>query len=46
VSPIFGASAQAAPEALQGIRVFPFWKMNLAGEAEFSVLMTVKISKR
>lgn len=46
VSPIFGASALAAPEAMQGIRVFPFWKMNLKGMSEGSLFMTVKISKR
>jgi hypothetical protein len=46
VGSIFGATSSAAPQAFQGIRVFPFWKMNLASESEFSVLMTVKISKR
>jgi archaellum component FlaF (FlaF/FlaG flagellin family) len=46
VSPIFGASSLAAPEALQGIRVFPFWKINLASQTEFELLMTAKISKR
>ena len=46
VSPIFGASALAAPEALQGIRVFPFQKVNLASQSECSLQLTVKISKR
>ena len=46
VSPIFGASALAAPEALQGIRVFPFQKVSLAGQAESTLRLTVKISKR
>jgi hypothetical protein len=46
ISPIFGASALAAPEALQGIRVFPFQKVNLAGQSECSLSLTVKISKR
>lgn len=46
ISPIFGASALAAPEALQGIRVFPFQKVNLAGQSESSLSLTVKISKR
>ena len=46
VSPIFGASSLAAPEALQGIRVFPFWKINLATQAECSMQMTAKISKQ
>ena len=46
VAPIFGASALAAPEALQGIRVFPFWKLELDRDAEFDTLFTVRISKR
>ena len=46
VAPIFGASALAAPEALQGIRIFPFWKLSLANLDETSFKMTVHISKR
>jgi hypothetical protein len=46
VAPIFGASALAAPEALQGIRIFPFWKLSLASLNETEFKMTVHISKR
>ena len=46
VAPIFGASALAAPEALQGIRIFPFWKLSLANLDETCFKMTVHISKR
>ena len=46
VGPIFGATSSAAPQAYQGIRVFPFW------QAPFSVLdrksfkIAVSVSKR
>ena len=46
ISPIFGASALAAPEALQGVRVFPFWKMSLEANAENEFGLSVRISKR
>jgi hypothetical protein len=46
VSPIFGASALAAPEALQGIRIFPFWKMSLSEGVSTDIQLTVHISKR
>ena len=46
VAPIFGASALAAPEALQGIRIFPFWKLSLTGLAETQFRVAVRISKR
>lgn len=46
IAPIFGASALAAPEALQGVRVFPFWKMSLAADAEEEFGLSVRISKR
>ena len=46
ISPIFGASSLAAPEALQGIRVFPFHKVNLESQAECTLQLTAKISKR
>ena len=46
VSPIFGASALAAPEAIQGIRIFPFWKLSLAAQSETSLQLTAHISKR
>jgi hypothetical protein len=46
VGSIFGATSSAAPQAFQGIRVFPFW------QAPFSILdrksfkISVSISKR
>lgn len=46
VSPMFGASSSAAPEALQGIRLFPFWKVELESNAEKNLNMTVRFSKR
>ena len=46
IAPIFGASAQAAPEALQGIRVFPFWKLSLESNAETDFEFTVRISRK
>ena len=46
ISPIFGASSLAAPEALQGIRVFPFQKVNLESQSEYTMQLTAKISKR
>lgn len=46
IAPIFGASSLAAPEALQGIRIFPFWKLSLESLAEKELQMTVHISKR
>ena len=46
ISPIFGASALAAPEALQGVRVFPFWKISLEGNADAMLGLSVRISKR
>ena len=46
VAPIFGASALAAPEALQGIRVFPFWKLSLEHDAERNLQFTVHISRK
>lgn len=46
VAPIFGASSLAAPEALQGVRLFPFWKLSLESLAEKELQMTVRISKR
>ncbi len=46
VGPIFGASTSAAPEAFQGIRVYPFWRtaLNVTEEKEFRI--TVSVSKR
>jgi len=46
VSPMFGASASAAPEVLQGIRLFPFWKVCLEANAEEHLTMSVRFSKR
>ncbi|MCQ2103977.1 MAG: DUF1926 domain-containing protein [Fibrobacter sp.] len=46
VSPMFGASASAAPEALQGIRLFPFWKVALDANDEECLNMKVRFSKR
>lgn len=46
VAPMFGASSSAAPEALQGIRLFPFWKISLDANAEENLKMTVRFSKR
>lgn len=46
VAPMFGASASAAPEALQGIRLFPFWKVALETNAEENLKMNVRFSKR
>lgn len=46
IAPIFGASALAAPEALQGIRIYPFWKLSLEPTAERDIRFTVHISKR
>lgn len=46
VSPMFGASASAAPEALQGVRLFPFWKVVLDSSAETQLNMSVRFSKR
>lgn len=46
VSPTFGASSSAAPEALQGIRLFPFWKICLEPNAEENLKMKVRFSKR
>ena len=44
LSPIFSASALAAPEALQGIRVFPFWKLSLESLATTELEFKVHIS--
>lgn len=47
LSPIFGASSSsAAPDALQGIRVFPFWKTALESQGIFDVNVQVHFSKR
>lgn len=47
LSPIFGASSSsAAPEALQGIRVFPFWKVSLGNQDIFDAKVQVRFSKR
>lgn len=46
VSPTFSAAASAAPEILQGVRVFPFWKIGLDALAEKSYKIDVRISKR
>jgi len=46
VSPMFGASSSAAPEALQGIRLFPFWKVCLDANVEVNLNMKVRFSKR
>ena len=46
ISPIFGAAALAAPEALQGVRVFPFWKLALEGNSDAKLGLSVRISKR
>lgn len=47
LSPIFGASsASAAPDALQGVRVFPFWKVALGNQDVFDVNVKVRFSRR
>lgn len=47
LAPIFGASSSsAAPDALQGIRVFPFWKASLESLAVFESSVKVRFSKR
>ncbi len=46
IAPIFGASALAAPEALQGIRIFPFWKLSLEAHSGAGFRIAVHISKR
>lgn len=47
LSPIFGASsASAAPDALQGVRVFPFWKVSLENQDIFDVKVNVRFSRR
>ena len=46
VAPIFSASALAAPEALQGIRLFPFWKISLANHAKAHFGFTVRVLGR
>lgn len=45
VAPIFGALSLAAPKALQGIRIFPFWKLKLNSLADTSIKITMQIFK-
>ncbi len=45
VAPLFSASASAAPEAFQGVRLFPFWKIGLANAGETSYKIKVHFSK-
>lgn len=46
VAPLFSASASAAPEDIQGVRLFPFWKISLAGTEEQAFKLSAHISKR
>lgn len=46
LAPMFGASSSAAPDALQGIRAFPFWKLSLESLAYFEAKIQVRISRR
>lgn len=46
VSPMFSASASAAPEDFQGLRLFPFWKIGLANTEEASYKLSVHFAKR
>lgn len=46
LGPIFGASATAAPESFQGIRVFPFWKLSVDGLKTENYGIRVRLSQR
>lgn len=46
VAPLFSASASAAPEDIQGVRLFPFWKIALASTEEATYKISAHISKR
>lgn len=43
IGAVFGATASAAPEVFQGLRVYPFWRtaLNVMDELEFNVNLSV-----
>lgn len=45
IGSIFGATASAAPEVFQGIRVYPFWRTNLDVMSERLFAITVSVTK-
>ena len=46
ISPMYSASASAAPEEFQGLRFFPFWKIKLDSGAEKRLRVSVHFSRR
>lgn len=44
LAPMLGASSSAAPDALHGIKVFPFWKVSLESLASFDSSIKVHLS--
>lgn len=46
VAPSFSASAAAAPEEIQGVKVFPFWKISLKSLEDRTFKISVRFSKR
>lgn len=46
VSPLFSASASAAPEDLQGVRLFPYWKIDLNSTEDATYKISSHFSKR
>lgn len=45
LSPLFSASASAAPEDFQGVRIFPFWKIALGNSEETTYGFRVRFTK-
>lgn len=46
VAPLFSASSSAAPEDLQGVRLFPYWKISLESSEEVTYKLSAHFSKR
>ena len=45
VAPLFSASSSAAPEDLQGVRIFPYWKIGLGSSEETGYKLAVRFSR-
>ena len=46
LAPMLGASSSAAPDALHGIKVSPFWKVSMESLSSFDTSLKVRLSGR